>query len=415
MNYTCEQLQQDIDQSRLRPVYFLYGPEEYLKEQAVQGILGKLVSPDLKDFNLDVLYGDETDAASIVDRVASLPMMTERRVVLVRNVDHLPIEERRKILEYSAPSEKRKLLEALEKDIHKTKKDLLKEKESPGPGRREAAAELDRMLSRKGDILQGLSFAFPHACLLLTAADGDIPRMFYRSVRKKKTSGRKSAANGAVGRSAVRPRGSDRSDPEASPDGSWLNRFADRVVAGVEFLSPPDVEIPQRVRELSRNHGKSITPEAIDLLVKAIGGDLMALDNELAKLSIFIAERPEIGPRDVEMVVGEMKVRSVFDLCRAIPSGDRARSFSLLGHLLESGIAVPQLTGALRWKFTQLARGRRGRGGSRVPQIDDDCLADIFDLLYRTELSVNTGRQSPRMAMTLLVDQLCRLFGTRGK
>jgi len=414
MNYTSEQLRQDIDKGRLRPVYFLYGPEEYLKEQAVQGVLGKLVTPDLKEFNLDVLYGDETDAASIIDRVASLPMMTERRVVLVRNVDHLPIEERRKILEYSTPSEKRKLLEALEKDIQKTKKDLLEGKERSDPGRREAAVELDRMLSRKGDILKGLTFAFPHACLLLTAADGDISRMFHRSIRKKKTSGRKSAA-GAAGRSDFRPRGSDRSEAKASPDSPWLNQFADRVIAGVEFSQPPDRDIPKRVRELSRNHGKSIDPEAVDLLVKAIGGDLMALDNELAKLSIFIDERPEIGPRDVEMVVGELKVRSVFDLCHAIPSGDRSRSFSLLGHLLESGIAVPQLTGALRWKFTQLARGRHGRGGSRAPQIDDDCLAAVFDLLYQTEFSVNTGRQSPRMAMTLLVDQLCRLFGTREK
>jgi DNA polymerase-3 subunit delta len=101
MKYTVTQLRQDIDRGQLRPVYFFYGPEEFLKERFIEEILGKLVSPDLKDFNLDILYGDETDATSLIDRVASLPMMAERRLVLVRNVDTMPAEERRKILEYS--------------------------------------------------------------------------------------------------------------------------------------------------------------------------------------------------------------------------------------------------------------------------------------------------------------------------
>jgi DNA polymerase-3 subunit delta len=197
--------------------------------------------------------------------------------------------------------------------------------------------------------------------------------------------------------------------------GPWLNEFVDRVVASVEFSPPSDAEIPEQVRQLASHHGKSIASQAVDLLVQAVGNDLMALDNELAKLSIFIAQRPEIGPQDVEMVVGELRVRSVFDLCDAILSGNRPGSLSLLGRLLEAGLVVPQLTGALRWRLTLLTQSRRGRRGSGPPQLDAERLEEAFGLLYQTELSVNTGRQSPRMAMTLLTNQLCRLFGTKEK
>ena len=419
-------LQQDIDQDRLRPVYLFYGPEEFLKERAVQEILRKMVTPDLKEFNLDVLYGDETNAATIVDRAASLPMMAERRFILVRNVDRLLVEERRKILEYSASSAKRKLLEQLERDIQKKEKELKDRKKKPDLSRSDSAArsdgsrptdlleQRDELLARKREVLQGLNFAFPHACLLLTADDGDVVRMFYRGGRKKRTPGTRKSTAKAVGvqrTGRATPGGTSGLDGQDSADEPWLNVFADRIVAGVNFRSLSETRVPGMVDQLARDHGKSIAPRAVELLVQAIGSDLVAVDNELAKLSIYIADRPEITSRDVEAVVGEMKVRSVWDLCDAVLSGRTVQSFSLLGRLLESGLAVPQLTGALRWRLSQQLSGRgRGWAGHR-PKASDECLEKAFNLLYETEFSANTGRQSARMAMTLLIDRLCRLFG----
>jgi DNA polymerase III delta subunit len=203
--------------------------------------------------------------------------------------------------------------------------------------------------------------------------------------------------------------GPEKKDPAMEP---WLNAFADRVVAGVNFRSPSEEEIPARVRQLARDHGKSIAPRAVELLVKAVGNDLLAVNNELAKLSIYIADRTEIGPRDVEMVVGELKTRSIWDLCDAVLSGRAAGAFSLLGRLLETGLAVPQFTGALRWRLSQLVSGRgRGRAGG-APAGLDGRLEEAFELLYEAEFSVNTGRRSSPMAMTLLIDRLCRVFAS---
>jgi DNA polymerase-3 subunit delta len=369
MKLRKKDLRRDIDRDRLRPVYLLHGPDEFLKERAVQEILQKVVPPELKEFNLDVLYGDETDAATIVDRAASLPMMAERRVVLVRNVNDLPADERRKILEYSAPSEKRRLLGQLEKELADPGKELR--------GRR------DELLEKKRDILEELDFAFSHVCLVLTADEKDVARLFHRGRRKGKT---------------------------PASDEPWLNTFADRIVAGVSFPSPRERDIPGRVRQLVSAHGKTITPAAVDLLSKAVGNDLLALNNELNKLSIFIADRNEIQADDVEMVVGEMKTRSIWDLCDAVLSGRTAQAFSLLGRLAESGLAAPQLTGALRWRLHRQVPGRgAGRAGGK-PKIPGERLEKAFGLLYETELSVNTGSQRPRIAMTLLIDRLCRLF-----
>ncbi len=400
-----DQARQDSGRDRHRPVRLFYGPEEFLKEQAVQEILRELVPPELREFNLDVLYGDETDAGTIVDRVASLPMMAERRVVLVRNVDRLPIEERRKILEYSVSSEKRKLLNKLEREIAQLgRRDEL-------PRRRKT------LLEQKRKVLKGLAFAFPHACLLLTAADGDVVKMFHRGGRKKKAPGRKapkaknvSRPSQHVGsRSAAEPGGGD------SQDEPWLNVFADRVVAGKKFPTPSGIKVQEWVRRLARDRGKSISPPAVRLLIQAVGSDLVALNNELAKLSIYIADRPQIDPDDIEMVVGEMKVRSVWDLCDTVVSGQPAQAISLLGRLLESGLAVPQLTGALRSRLSgMVSRGGRGRAGTRA-RIAQDRLEKAFELLYDTELSFLTGRQSARMAMTLLIDRLGHLFVSEEK
>jgi DNA polymerase III delta subunit len=390
MKYTVTQLRQDIDRGQLRPVYFFYGPEEFLKERFIEEILGKLVSPDLKDFNLDILYGDETDATSLIDRVASLPMMAERRLVLVRNVDTMPAEERRKILEYSVPSDKRKRLNALQKELDEKRREWRKQKDRPAAAGADFIREMDHLKAQQQEIVSALRFAFPHTCLLLIAASGDLPALFYRSGGRKR-----------------KPPQTKSSEPLVR---HWLDELIEREVAGVKFSSPSDDQIPDRIGRMAHRYGKSIANGAVDLLVKAIGSDLMALDNELAKLSIFIGQRAEITSQDVELVVGELRVRSVFDLCETILSGDRPQSILLLGHLLEQGIGCPQLTGALRWRFTHAVRSNGGRKRRPTPQIDAGCWENAFDLLYQTELSVNSGRQSPKMAMTLLTDRLCRLF-----
>ena len=79
-----------VDKGDIRPLYYLYGDETYLVERAVKAALDRLVPADMRDFNLNVYYGNESSGEQIVACAQTLPMFAEWRVVLVKNADKLP-------------------------------------------------------------------------------------------------------------------------------------------------------------------------------------------------------------------------------------------------------------------------------------------------------------------------------------
>lgn len=341
-----EKLTQDIDQKKLSPVNFFYGPEELQKEEAVQSIIRKLVPSGLRDFNLDILYGDETDADQIIDRVSSLPMMGEKRVVVVRNINGLLLQDRRSLLKYlQPPSAKKKLSEHLQE-------------------------------------------RFGHICFIMTAHDVDTRKGFYRDLKK--------------------------------------------VVNCVNFPLCKEEDMPGWVRQRAQKYGKSMDTKTSQLLFDSIGNNTIALDNELQKLAIYIGERTAIDAQAVEVVVGELRVHTVFEFCDTIALANAGKATALLTRLLEAGISPFQLMGTLRWRFSRMARERGGRQrgnwsgrvapgsagsgkGSRQPaDLSERDLERMFAHLYETELNLKMGRQKPKTAMTLLVYKLCRLRGNGG-
>jgi DNA polymerase-3 subunit delta len=68
----------------------LYGDEQYLVERGVKLLLEKAVSPEFREFNLNVYYGSEAKGAEIVESAQTLPMFAEKRVVLVKKSAALP-------------------------------------------------------------------------------------------------------------------------------------------------------------------------------------------------------------------------------------------------------------------------------------------------------------------------------------
>lgn len=84
-----EQLVAAFKHGSFDPVYFLFGEEYFLINRLQDIFLESVISPEDRDFNFDLIYGSETDAQSVVSICSGYPMMAERRVVLVRNVDKL--------------------------------------------------------------------------------------------------------------------------------------------------------------------------------------------------------------------------------------------------------------------------------------------------------------------------------------
>ncbi|MBI5696238.1 MAG: DNA polymerase III subunit delta [Nitrospirae bacterium] len=78
-----------IEKGPLAPVYLLTGEEGYFIDRALAKILTRALEGVAKDFNLDVFYGKDAKADDIVSQASTLPMMSERRVVVVKEADRL--------------------------------------------------------------------------------------------------------------------------------------------------------------------------------------------------------------------------------------------------------------------------------------------------------------------------------------
>jgi DNA polymerase III subunit delta len=86
---------------KFAPIYLFHGEEDFLIEQLCNQIVRYALSPEDHDFNLDVLYASEIDGSQLINAVTSYPMMAERRLVLVKNLQHLDDKAQEMLAKYS--------------------------------------------------------------------------------------------------------------------------------------------------------------------------------------------------------------------------------------------------------------------------------------------------------------------------
>jgi DNA polymerase-3 subunit delta len=82
-------LRKELKAGKLRPAYYFHGPEETLKDEAARALLDAALDPSLRDFNFDQRTAQTLDAESLHALVNTLPMMADRRVVIIRDVEAL--------------------------------------------------------------------------------------------------------------------------------------------------------------------------------------------------------------------------------------------------------------------------------------------------------------------------------------
>ncbi len=76
-----------LGRGELAPVYYLYGTEDVLKEEAARAIVDQALEPHERDFNLDQRVASAVDPEQLHALVNTLPMMATRRCVVVREVE----------------------------------------------------------------------------------------------------------------------------------------------------------------------------------------------------------------------------------------------------------------------------------------------------------------------------------------
>lgn len=84
-----EKIISDLKNKVYHPVYFLMGEEPYFIDAVQEQIEKNVLDESEKEFNQTILYGGETNILQVISEAKSYPMMSNYRVVIVREAQNL--------------------------------------------------------------------------------------------------------------------------------------------------------------------------------------------------------------------------------------------------------------------------------------------------------------------------------------
>ncbi len=141
------QLLADLKKKNLKPVYVLAGEEPFYIDAITRYIEENLLTPDEKEFNQTIVYGQDVDVDMLLSECKSYPMLSNFRVVIVKEAKNLknpdkllpyvknPVESTVLVLAHKNKDLDRRL--QLTKELEKSEKVALlhseKERESDVP------------------------------------------------------------------------------------------------------------------------------------------------------------------------------------------------------------------------------------------------------------------------------------------
>jgi len=94
-------LLQNLKIGKIAPIYFFHGEEKYAIDEAVKQVIQYSVSPEVKDFNLDIFYGNDIDSRKVLDIVAAYPMMSDRRTIVIKEFHKVAINHLKNMAQYA--------------------------------------------------------------------------------------------------------------------------------------------------------------------------------------------------------------------------------------------------------------------------------------------------------------------------
>ncbi len=120
----------------------------------------------------------------------------------------------------------------------------------------------------------------------------------------------------------------------------------------VECSKPKGKDLAAYVVKFAQEEEKKISMMSANKLIELIGDDLLALQNQVKLLGIFIGEKKEITLEDVQNLFAESAEKDVFNLTQYMLQNNKSKTFALLRQLLDQG-EVPLII------FSLLARHYR--------------------------------------------------------
>ena len=176
--------------------------------------------------------------------------------------------------------------------------------------------------------------------------------------------------------------------------------------------------------------GGSITPGAVELLSRFVGGNLWIMAGEIDKLVLFSLGR-DIEEEDVRRLVSYAQEANVFAMVDAVLEFKAGAAEQQLRRLLQQGASPAYLMVMLARQVKMIVRVRelRNQRKSRteiqsrlgltsdyalqrtLEQADRYSMARIKEVYHRlleTDLSIKTGKYDAELAFNILIAELCQ-------
>jgi len=189
-----------------------------------------------------------------------------------------------------------------------------------------------------------------------------------------------------------------------------------------------------RLRQWIQGHvaekGGSISPQAVDLMARFVGGNLWIMASEIDKLVLFTSGR-RIEEEDIRRVVSYAQEANVFAMVDAILEFRAGRAEQLLEQLLQQGAPPAGLLVMLTRQVRMIVRIKELRSQRKSAVEIQDRLAltsefvlrktseqanryslprlrEVYHRLLETDLSIKTGKLAPELALNILIAELCQ-------
>jgi DNA polymerase-3 subunit delta len=216
------------------------------------------------------------------------------------------------------------------------------------------------------------------------------------------------------------------------------NALLKQLSARAEVRSFPLLREAQLRKWIEREvveQGASISPPAVDLLAKLVGGNLWVMTNEISKLALYTLGR-RIEVEDIKVVVSSAQEANVFAMVDAILDSSAGLAETLLEQLLERGASPAYLLVMLsrQVRMIVLAKELRRRQEPEVEiqnrlgltsefawrkTLDQaqryplERFKEVYNKLLETDLSIKTGKYDGGLALNLLIAELCQHRATK--